>query len=121
MSSLIIMVPYPLKYQYGRLNMEYESTAEIMSLSLTEISRSWRTSVIGVVEVQPKIILGKLFLLPLPSCRQRMMSFALLVFFVDKFWSELVGQTTSSSAYSSITITKPISLKLILFLLLPPQ
>ena len=26
--------------------------------------------------------------------------------FVDKFWSELVRQTTSSSAYSSVTITK---------------
>ena len=25
--------------------------------------------------------------------------------FVDNFWSELVGQTISSSAYSSVTIT----------------
>ena len=59
--------------------MEHESTAGINSLVLTEISESWRTSVIGVVEVKAKIILGKLFLLSLPSCRQRMMLFALRV------------------------------------------
>ena len=37
---------------------------------------------------------------------------------VANFWSELVGQTTSSSAYSSVTTVKTISLKLFLFLLL---
>ena len=37
------------------------------------------TSVLGVVEVKTKAILGKLSLLSLPSCRQRIMLFALLV------------------------------------------
>ena len=73
-------------YNYGTLpsqvpiwQIEHESTAEINSWLLTEISGSWRTSVIGVVEVKTKIILGKLFYLSLPSCRQRIMLFALLV------------------------------------------
>ena len=56
-----------------------ESTAEINSLLLIEIPESRRTSFIGVVEVKTKMTLGKLFLLSLPSCRQRMMLFALLV------------------------------------------
>ena len=58
--------------------MEHESTAEIDSLLLTEILGSWRTSVIRVEEMQTKIILETLFLLSSPSCRQRMMLFALL-------------------------------------------
>ena len=73
-------------YNYGTLpsqipiwKMEHESTAEINSLLLTEISESWRTSVIGVVEVKIKMTLGKMFLLSLPSCGQRMMWFALQV------------------------------------------
>ena len=34
--------------------------------------------------------------------------------FTDNVWSELVGQTTSSSPYRSVTIAKTISLKLYL-------
>ena len=41
--------------------------------------------------------------------------------FVDNFWSELLGQIISSSAYSSVAITKNNSTKIILFLLLQPQ
>ena len=52
------------------MKMEHESTVEINSLLLTEISGSWRASVIGVVKVKTKIILGELFLLLLSSCRQ---------------------------------------------------
>ena len=56
-------------YNYGTLptessiNMEdgNESTAEINSLLLTEISGPWRTLVIGVVEVKTKIFLGNCF------------------------------------------------------------
>ena len=53
--------------------MVHESTAELVS----EISGSWRTSVIGVVKAKTKIMLGELFLLLSPSCRERMMLFAL--------------------------------------------
>ena len=43
-------------------------------VGMLKVLAVWRTSIIGVVEVRTKIILGKLFLLslPLPSCRQRM-------------------------------------------------
>ena len=68
-------------YIYGTLpsqvpiwKMVHESTAELVS----EISGSWRTSVIGVVKAKTKKILRKLFLLLFPSCRERMMLFALL-------------------------------------------
>ena len=53
--------------------MEHESIAETNSLLSTEISGSWRTSVIRVAVVKTEIILGDLFLLSLPSCRQRML------------------------------------------------
>ena len=74
-------------YNYGTLpsqvpiiwKMEDESAAEINSLLSTEISGSLRTSLIGVVEVKTKKIKEVFFLLSLQSCRQRMMSFALLV------------------------------------------
>ena len=73
-------------YNYGALlsqvpiwKMGHESTAEINSSLSTEILGSWRTSVIGVVEVKTKPVLGKLFLLSLPGCRQRMVLFAQLV------------------------------------------
>ena len=49
--------------------MEHESTVEINSLLLPKISGSWRTSVFGVVEIETKIVPGKLFLLSLQSCR----------------------------------------------------
>ena len=42
-------------------------------------------------------------------------------FFADSFWSELVGQRTSSSAYSSVMIAKTISLNLFFFFFLVPQ
>ena len=68
-------------YIYGTLpsqvpiwKMVDESTAELVS----EISGSWRTSVIGVVKAKTKRILRKLLLLLFPSCRERMMVFALL-------------------------------------------
>ena len=38
MSSLIIMVAYRVKHQYGIRSMEHEGIAEINSLLLTEIS-----------------------------------------------------------------------------------
>ena len=76
--------PYPVdpcsRYMCDHTwKMEHENTAEINSLLLTEISGSWRTPIIGMVEIKTQIILGKLFLSPLPSCRQRMVLFALLV------------------------------------------
>ena len=58
--------------------MEHESTAKINSLLVIKILGSWKTSVIGVVEVKTNKKIGILFLLSLPSCRQRMMLFALL-------------------------------------------
>ena len=77
-SCRVLQLWYPAE---SSTNMEdgNESTAEINSLLLTEISGLWKTSVIGVVEVKTKIIFWELFLLSLPSCRQRMMLFALLV------------------------------------------
>ena len=53
-------------YNYGTLpsqvpaiwKMEHESTAETNSLLLTENSGSWRTSVIGLVQVKTNIFLG---------------------------------------------------------------
>ena len=66
-------MPTELPGSTGR-NMD---TAEINSVLLTEISGSWRTSVNGVEEVKTKLILRKLFSLSIPSCRQRMILFAL--------------------------------------------
>ena len=55
-------------YKFGTLpsqvpiwEMEHESTAEINSLLSTEIPGSWRASIVEVVKVKTKIILGKLF------------------------------------------------------------
>ena len=41
--------------------------------------------------------------------------------FADNVWSELVGETSSSSAYSSITITKTTLLKLSSFYFCHPN
>ena len=57
--------------------MVHESTAQLVS----EISGSWRTSVIGVVKARTKIMLGNVFLLLFPSCRERMVMLALLFSF----------------------------------------
>ena len=59
------------------------------SLLLTEISGSWRTSVIKSVKVKTRIFLGKLFSSSLPSCRQRVMLFALLVY--SKRWLQTLS------------------------------
>ena len=107
-------------FSYGTLQsqvpigkMEHESTAKINSLLVNEILGPWRTSAIGVVKVKTKIILGNLLLLcSLPSCRQRMVLFTLLVHSKNCLQNCLHVGLHISDVYFAIAPPKtPISLR----------